>query len=148
MERMAIRMYHHLYLNVKPGSFRRRKITVSLVVARTLQDPTNVSSQAAVVSSFLLSCVVDNICGNSGSRGRNPSILPVFIIAPTGLENWDRTLRLLCKVAWTWCMVPGTRCMLRAKHWPEKMLQTYSVSYPPTSTPFTVMGWPHEFQHS
>lgn len=64
-----------------------RSHTVSLVVARTLHDSTNVSSQAAVFSSFLLSWVVDNICGNSRSRGRNPSIVPVFVIAPTELEN-------------------------------------------------------------
>lgn len=145
MERMANRMYHHLYSNGKFGSFRSRKITVFLVVALTLHDPTRVSSQTAVVSSSLLSWVVDNVCGDNRSRGTNTSVLPVFIIAPTGLENRDRTSHLLCScvVHDAWCMMHGAWCMMHAacyKHWPEKMLQTYSVSYPPTSTPVTVMG--------
>lgn len=86
----------------------------SFLLLPRLHDPTRVSSHTAAVSSFLLSWVVDNICGDNRSRGTNTSVLPVFIIAPTGLENGDRTLHLLCScvVRDAWCLVHDACCKL------------------------------------
>ena len=70
----------------------------------SLCDAISVSSPAAGVSSFLLSLVVGNICGNNRNRGsKHKHSLRLYlrralvaVLAPAGRENQARTLHHRC----------------------------------------------------
>lgn len=96
----------------------------------SLCDPTSVSSPAAAASSFLLSWVVGNMCGNNRNRGsKHKHPLGLYLKRAFG-----------CCHCSSWRGKPSSNSPSQThdtccKHWTEKSLQRDLVLHHPPQTP-------------